>query len=53
MTTKNDASRPICKHCNAAVGGDDVVVRHSLDDPLQVSECANCGSVVSVTGHRW
>ena len=43
---------PCCRRCGAAAG-DDVVVRHAESDPLQVSECARCGSIIGVGGHRW
>ena len=44
---------PRCKLCNASVGASDVVVNHPSSDPLVVSECPRCGSIVSIGGHDW
>ncbi|WP_440991977.1 hypothetical protein [Haloarchaeobius baliensis] len=49
----SDARTVVCRRCNGPIGPADVVVRHSADDPLQVTECANCGAVVRVGSHRW
>ena len=43
----------VCKRCGVETGTDDVGVFHSESDPLQVSECPRCGSILGIGGHRW
>jgi ribosomal protein S27AE len=43
----------ICEQCGAPAGPDDVVPTQSPSDPLVVSECPRCGSIVSIGGHQW
>jgi len=39
--------------CGTPTATDRLVVVNSVDDPLQVSECAGCGAVVRIAGHGW
>ncbi|SFR30224.1 MULTISPECIES: hypothetical protein [Halorubrum] len=43
----------VCKRCGGPTGPDDDVTNQSSSDPLVVSECARCHSIVDIGGHRW
>ncbi|WP_416838675.1 hypothetical protein [Haloferax sp. DFSO52] len=43
----------VCKRCGEPTGPRELVVRNSLADPLQVSECGHCGAIVDIGGHLW
>ena len=53
MQLQPSESTTNCPFCGAPAGADDVVYRHSLDDPLRVAECAACNHVISVESHAW
>lgn len=45
--------QPVCKRCGAPAGVDDVVTSGRQSDPLQITECARCGSILDVGTHQW
>lgn len=53
QTAKPVVETPRCRQCGGAIGRSDVMINHSPSDPLVVSECANCGAIVSIGGHAW